>query len=961
MDAGVLGPLELRDGDRAVPVAGVQRRALVAVLLARRGRVVPAGVLVETLWGDDPPRTAEHTLHTHVSRLRRTSGLPVRALDGGYVLDARALTVDSDRFDDLVERAGAAAPEEAVDLLGAALALWRGPAFGRAAELAAVGGEARRLDEARCLARERLAAALVATGRTDDAVAALEALVGDERYRETAWTALVRTLVAVGRPADAVAAAARATGALDELGLRPSAGLRAAQQDALRDDTARPDGRAPAHASPAGTPPAPTTPDVRPLPFVASSFVGRDADVAAVERLVASGPLTTLVGPGGVGKTRLALEVARRRSGGAPDAVRLVELTTVTEPAAVATATVAALGLTGAAGTSAEVLRRAGARHLLVVLDNCEHLLDAVTVVASDLLAEGGPLRVLATTRERLGLPGERVHVVEPLALDGADAAAERLFVDRARDAGAFADGEVPDPAHVERVVRALDGLPLAIEMAAARATTLGVADLADALEHDPAGLVHPGRLTPVRHRTLAGVVAWSRALLDADERAALADWPVFAGPVRAADAAAVLGVDGEMPARLVRRSLLALDVREGRTRYRMLHSVRSAVLDGTDVPAHLPARHAAWFTQVAEQADAALRTSAEPDACRLLAGQVADLRSAHAWARQADPPLASRLSGALHLHAMATLNDEMLGWAARLGPVIPDDDPAGAAAQVSVATRLVLGGELEAGRARAQRALDVTTEDRVRVLALEMLADIELYEGRLDTATALGARLAALGADLRDPHYHLAGLSYPILCASYAGEHDDARGLLADARAALASYDDLSPTDRGFLEYGAGEIEIDARPAVAAEHLHRAVELSATAGCVYLGGIARVSLSSVLARHGDPVAALEAFDEVVSWWLARADRTHLVTTLRNLVGLLVRVGLDDAAAELWGAVAAAGSTSYGAERERLEQAREVLEGRLGAGAFAERSDVGATRDPETAAARALDAVRTSR
>lgn len=959
MDVGVLGPLELRDDGRTVAVAGAQQRALVAVLLARRGRVVAGDLLVEALWGDDPPRTALHTLHTHVSRLRRTHKLPVRAVDGGYVLDLDAAHVDAARFDALVAQASAAAADDAVPLLAEALALWRGPAFGRAAELPAVRGEALRLEEARLAAREALAAALLATGRAAAAVEELEALVGDEPYRESAWTALVRTLTAAGRPADGVAAVARAAALLDELGLVPSADLRAAQQDALRGDAPPPA----TPATPSAEAAAPATdgrPDAAPLPVVHSSFVGREDDVAAVEQLVRSGPLTTLLGPGGVGKTRLALEVARRHAGDRSDGVRLVELTTLTDEGAVAAATVAALGLAGAAGTPAEMLRRAGALDLLVILDNCEHVLDAVAAAVTDLLAQGGPLRVLATTRERLGMPAERVHVVAPLRQDGPDAAAHRLFLDRARASGA-STGDA-DPADVGRVVRALDGLPLAIEMAAARAATVGLADLADALEHDAGDLTHPGRGTPGRHRTLGAVIAWSRALLDPAERAAFADWAVFAGPVRPADAAAVLGSAPDLPDRLVRRSLLALDVRDGRTRYRMLHTVRAAVLEGGDVRPGLRAGHAAWFEQVARDADAALRTTAEPDACRLLTVQVADLRAAHAWARREDPPLASRLSGALHVHAVGTMSDEILGWGARLGPAIADDDPAGAAAQVAVATRLVLGGELRAGRSRAQRALDVTSDDAVRATALEVLADVALYDGLLDDSADLGSRLADLAADRGDPHYHLIGLSYPVLRASYSGAHDEARALIADARAAAARYPDLAPSDRGFLEYGAGEVELETRPAVAMEHLERAIALAETSGCVFLGGIARVSLSSALARHGDPAVALDAFAEVVRWWLARGNRTHLVTTLRNLVDLLVRLGLDDAAALLWGAVATGGGTvSFGAERDRLDRAREELERRLGVDAFAERADVGASLDPETAARRTLDAVRTSR
>uniref|UniRef100_UPI0028F0F745 hypothetical protein n=1 Tax=uncultured Cellulomonas sp. TaxID=189682 RepID=UPI0028F0F745 len=365
------------------------------------------------------------------------------------------------------------------------------------------------------------------------------------------------------------------------------------------------------------------------------------------------------------------------------------------------------------------------------------------------------------------------------------------------------------------------------------------------------------------------------------------------------------------------------------------------------------------WFRQVAAEADAALRTSAEPGARALLTVQVADLRAAHAWARGADPVLAARLTGSLHVHALATMSDEILGWAARLGPVLPDDDPAGAAAQVSVATRLVLGGELAAGEHRARRALEVATDDVVRMAALEVVGDVALYDGRLDDAAVTGAQIAELARSHDDPHYLMAGLSYPVLCSSYGGRYDEAREWLARTRAELARFPDLGPSIVGNLAYCAGEIEIEHRPSAALAHLERAAELAERAGSTFLGGIARVSASSVRARHGNPAEALAAFDEVVRWWLVRADRTHLVTTLRNLVDLLARVGADPAAAELWGAVVSGGgSVSYGAERARLDVAREHLEHRLGADRFAELADVGGTLEPEAAARRALAAMR---
>ncbi|HWS58069.1 MAG TPA: AfsR/SARP family transcriptional regulator, partial [Actinotalea sp.] len=307
MDVAVLGPLEVRGPTGVIEVGGRLQRALLAALLAQRGRTVALDSLVDTLWPQDPPRTATHTLHAHVSRLRRRTGLPVVARDGGYRLDLRADQVDADRFEEVLRSAQHAGPAEAAELLEAGLAMWRGPAYGAAAELPAVRGDARRLEETRLVAGERLVARLLESGRFDGAVTHAEALVAAAPLRESAWAALVRALVAAGRPADGVAAYGRAARTLDELGLLPSADLGRAHAEAL--------GARPVTTAPDAAPVRPPGRAVTSITLPQSSFLGREADLRAVDRLVDSARLVTLVGPGGVGKTRLALEIARTRAG----------------------------------------------------------------------------------------------------------------------------------------------------------------------------------------------------------------------------------------------------------------------------------------------------------------------------------------------------------------------------------------------------------------------------------------------------------------------------------------------------------------------------------------------------------------------------------------------------------------------------------------------------------------------
>ncbi|NCT89873.1 transcriptional regulator [Cellulomonas sp. APG4] len=960
MELGVLGPLTLRQDAHTTAVVGSRRRSLLAALLAHHGATVGVDELVDALWPDDPPPSARHTLHTHVSRLRTGLGLPVEADDGGYRLAVEQLTTDAERFEADVDAATSTDDDaRAVVLLHDALALWRGPPFGGAVDGRAARGEAARLTERRLHAAEMLVARLVATGRVAEAVQQAEALVGAEPTRESAWVSLIDALVAAGRPADAVAAYSRAADALDELGLLPSAGLRQAHTDALT---------APGRDAPRPHERTGPSSDAVPgdVPVVPSSLVGRERDVGTVAALLDRARLVTLVGPGGVGKTRLALEVARRRARHHRSGARVVELTTLDDQASVPSAVLTALDVGTQGGPVPPALRRAGGLDLLVVLDNCEHVVDAVAEVLEHLLA-GHRVTVLATSREPLGLPGEHVHVVEALTTHGADPAARRLFVERAVAAGARSD---LDPVLVDRVVERLDGLPLAIEMAAARAATTALPDLAAALEreldHELARLRDPRRRGAERHRTLRAVIAWSEAVLEPAERAALHRWPVFSGPVEAQDAEAVLGAGPEVVEALVRRSLLVLDPRaaDGRSRYRMLHTVRSAVRSGepAQVLAPLRERHALHVLEVAREADARLRTPAEPRAVTRLSSFVPELRAAHAWAREHHPALGTHLSGALHLFAVSTLDDEVLDWAARLAPLLDKDDGV-AVAHLGIAARLVKAGELGAAVERAQLALDLARDDVERLRALDLLADAPIYDGRFAECRRRAGELHALALDVGDPVYATAAAVSFGLTHAYEGDTATARAELARRRDVLvARFGELGPSNLGWFAYTAGEIEAEADPGTALTHLDRARTLADAAGHRYLGGVVRVSAASLRVRHGDPAAAVPAVEEVVRWWRDRADRTHLVTTLRNVVDLLLRLGEPRAAAELWAAVAPTRvSRSFGAELARLERARDELAGRLRPDELTAAEAAGRARDVDDAAEVLLDVLRTLR
>jgi predicted ATPase/DNA-binding SARP family transcriptional activator len=943
----VLGTVDVVADDGAVVTIGSRsQRIVLAVLASQAGAVVAPDRLIDALWPDGPPRTATESLRTYVSRLRQVVGDGLAGHPGGYVLDVGG-DVDADEFDDLVRRADTAAarPDEAAARWRAALDLWRGPAFGDLAANPVLRPPAVRLDETRRAAQVAHARALLAAGQAPQAAAAAEEIVAAEPVAEGAWVVLVDALRAADRAPEALRSYQRAVAALAEAGLVPGDDLRRAEAEAL-----------------AGGPPAL---EPRRLPVPASSLVGRRSDVAAAVRLLADARVVTFTGAGGVGKSRLALAVAAHAAGAHQSGARLVLLSRVDEPGAVAGVVADALGLAVTGGSVSEALARAGALDLLVVLDNCEHVVDEAARVVHTLVTGGPEVRVLATSRERLGVDGEHVWPVQPLGVDGDHPAAQRLFADRLRAAGGPHIAE-DDPA-VQRIVRRLDGLPLAIEMAAARAATLGPALVADQIEGELAPfdvLVSPRRTDEPRHHTLGAVVAWSEALLDADERAMLADLGTFAGFVPPADVEAVVGRAGtlDLLGRLADRSLVLAEPRPQGVRFGMLATVRGharrrlAAAPG-DRAARLAEAHARHITEAAEAADAELRTPGEPAAHARLDELGDELRRAHRWALAHDLDLAVRQSAALHVFAQSRLREEPLAWAGDLAARAGDltESPAAAVALASAAQRAVNAGDLAGGEALARRAVDWAGDTPQAAFGLYVLADIHLFSGRLDACADLSARTMAVAELGPDPYGQVGAASNLAMALAYAGRHDEA---LATLERWAGRWDEasLSPSEQGWLAYTRGECILDRDPPAALAHLDTAIERADAAGNRYLGGVARVSASSLQARTGEPEAALAAFGRVVDHWRRETTVSFLVTTLRNLVVLLARLGAAEETAELAGAVAsdAAGPT-YGDEAARLAAAQGWAEDQLGAARFAKHTARGQARSVVEAGAMAAE------
>ena len=520
-------------------------------------------------------------MRAYVSKLRASIGpnAPITSSPAGYALDVPADGLDAIRFERLAiegrDALDRGATRRGAERLRAALDLWRGEPFAGLADEATLRREADRLEEIRLSALEERIDADLAFGRAAQLVDELESLVVVNPYRERLWRQLMLALYRSERQADALATYQRARSLLaEELGIEPGEELQALERSILRHDV------------PAAAP----VEERHNLPTPISSFIGREAELADIDRLLDEARLVVLTGVGGVGKTRLALEAAARALPGSPDGVFLVDLAALSEPSLVARQAAAALDIREPPDEPLDthLATRLRDAELLLVLDNCEHLRAACANLASVLLAACPGIRVLATSRETLGVPGEVDYPVQPLALPRPDAdptelqssEAVRLFLTRAREAHPSRADDPASLAIAARICRDLDGLPLAIELAAARAKALSFDEIATRLSDRFQFLVSWRRLSAARHRTLRAAMDWSYELLSDDEQALLDQLSVFAGGFSVTTAATIC-LDGDedravdLIGRLVDASLVVAEERAGRMRYRLLETVR--------------------------------------------------------------------------------------------------------------------------------------------------------------------------------------------------------------------------------------------------------------------------------------------------------------------------------------------------------------------------------------------------
>ncbi|MEW2192629.1 AfsR/SARP family transcriptional regulator [Streptomyces microflavus] len=714
----------LRDDGTAVPIGGARLRALLTVLALHPGRTVPAGVLVGEVWDGDPPADAAGALQALVGRLRRALGRSaVESVESGYRLAAAPDAVDLHRFERLAGEGSRALEEgdavKAVTVVDEALALWVGPPL---ADLPDRAAPASRLESRRLGARRARLEALRLLGRADEALWELAALCAAHPLDEPLQALRIRALRDAGRTAEALAAYDEVRTVLSErLGTDPGPELRGLYGELLHQEAApaapQPPAPHPGQApeeppvpgkQPTRPPPQPSPPASGNLRARLTSFVGRDPDIAALREDLTRTRLVTLLGPGGAGKTRLSQETAEAVADAWPDGVWLAELAPVDDPAAVPEAVLSAVGArdTVLRGAGAEELRAftehgagdplvrlteyCSRRRMLLLLDNCEHVVDAAAALADHLLTHCPQLTVLATSREPLGVPGEFVRPVEPLP----DPMALRLLAERGAAArpGFHTDTDEETAAACAEICRRLDGLPLAIELAAARLRMLTPRQIADRLDDRFRLLTSGSRTVLPRQQTLRAVVDWSWELLDGAERAVLRRLSVFAGGCGIAAAEEVCALpapaDGvavgpldvaALLGSLVDKSLVvAAPGEDAEMRYRLLETVGEYAAERLAEAGERDAverRHLVHYREFARTTGPKLRGAGQRQAIELFRREYENLRTAlrHAVAAGEEQEGLCLVLSLSWYWMMRDLNADARQWAEAVAALGPD------------------------------------------------------------------------------------------------------------------------------------------------------------------------------------------------------------------------------------------------------------------------------------------------
>jgi predicted ATPase/DNA-binding SARP family transcriptional activator len=911
----VLGPVEVRRDGRLLPVPGGRTSELLVRLALEAGVLVRSDLLLEDLWAASAVTTRRNTLQSKVSKLRRAfeDPLVIAGGDGGY-----QLAVDPSAVDALVVLRDAVTASrlldagddrEAAELSASALALYRGDVLQAAGDGDWAVAHRTRLQETRMKLVETRLSARLRLGDVGGVIGELEAAVAAYPYQEGLWELLITALYRAGRQADALATYQRVRTLLaDGLGLDPGSPLRQLERQILNHDPAlRPPDRA------AGN-----------LPSMSAELVGRESEIAALSDLLHDRRLVEIVGPGGIGKTAVAIATGRRLSESrdlAPGGVWLARLEAAATADDVLDTLVAAMNVTGG---EAALLERLKGRSAVVILDNCEHVLDAAAALAVRLLDAAGGVRILCTSQVALDVDGEAVFALTPLALgDAVELFARRR--ERDRPAGE-ADGAVQD------LCRSLDGLPLAIELAAARTKTLSIEDIARRLDDRFSVLSDPTSRRPERRRALKATIDWSYELLFPDDKRGLWALATFAGGaplpavesvLEALDVPSTAAID--VVGRLAGRSLVIVDDEGPSTpvRFRLLDSIRAFAVEAmTDagLAERALAAHASWFAEAARSSTQGVRGADQAEHLAFARAERANIDAALAWCATRDPRLGL---GIVNGFAWAWI---VLGDSRGAQRILTALDAAGDTAPVAEqADALLYAAWLEASTGRLELAREhvaaaVELAESIDDVDLEArcsyyLAYVVSHHGEFARAVELTDRADTLYGGLDRPWDQAANWLFASRAAISARDLPRARDARDQVERWLGTLDD--PWLRVRRDAMLGELaRIEHRFDDAVLHLGRAVEASGRLGFLQTEAYQVSSLGRAQCQAGDYEAgaatlqvAIEKAEATGDVRLAALARVHLGRVLRALGhGAAARTALESAAS--WHRAAGGGEQS---------------------------------------------------
>jgi predicted ATPase/DNA-binding SARP family transcriptional activator len=877
----LLGPLSVSSDGEPIALGGQKRRALLAVLLLEANQVVSSDRLIDALWGEDPPETARNTIQVYISQLRKL--LPDGALETappGYRLVIEADSVDLFEFMRLSEKGrtalGAADAAGAADALRAALALWRGAPLADLPWEPFAQAEIVRLEELRLAALEDRIEADLALGRHGQLVIELERLVAEQPFRERLRTQLMLALYRSGRQTDALAVYQRARRTLvDELGIEPSESLRQLERAILAHD--------PALNVPQAGPMSPRRAPTPPTPLL-----GRERELAGLADVVRRDDtrLVTLTGTGGIGKTRLALELVRRLAPEFRHGSAVASIATLREPTLVAGAILEALGIPEVGpNPEEEVMRELADSELLLLIDNFEQVLPAAGSIAR--LLDGTPgLKVIVTSRAPLRIAAEREVPVPPLA----DDEAAELFIARAQAADPnFALSERNAGAVAEICAR-LEGLPLAIELAAARTKLLPPVALLSRLGNRLQLLTGGRRDAPQHQQTLRMTLDWSYDLLEPDAQRLFARLGVFAGGCTLASAEEVCGGEGsvlEGLSALVDESLVRQrETDAGEPRFSMLEIVREYALErlsGSGEGDETRGRHLEHFVSFAEEAEPKLADRDQISWFARLEDEHDNLRAALAFALDNDPSSALRLAVGVRrfwqIHGYLVEGRQALESALAATPAVPSELRANALNMSGI-----LAGEQG-----------------------EFVAAQVSFKAALADAHAVGSTRVISSALV-----NLGNLAF------FAGELEAARDLYKESIEYFASLDDIRGQALAKENVGLMALTADDVPE-AVTWLTAALELAREVGDDREIGAASRSLAAAMIELGDSTRATSLLAESLALARELGEPHGIAVCLDTFAGLAATAGEVDRAATLFGASDGA-RASIGAKRQPDQQ-----------------------------------------